>query len=86
MCRMEAERGCRASDSSKAGNDGNDCAIRWTVEEVSKQKKLLYMYIKPKYFFAQLSHIRLLLLQISTALLKVICSPMCLNIVSFYLG
>lgn len=45
MCRMEGERDCHASDSSKAGQNDDDCTIKWTVEEVSKENKLLSLYI-----------------------------------------
>lgn len=41
MCRMEGKRDCHASDSSKAGKTDDDCAVRWTVEEASKENQLL---------------------------------------------
>lgn len=38
---MEGKRDCHASDSSKAGKTDDDCAVRWTVEEVSKENEPL---------------------------------------------
>lgn len=52
MCRMEGKRDCHASDSSKAAKtDDDDRAVRWTVEEVSREyiavsvKLLLLVYL-----------------------------------------
>lgn len=49
-CRMEGERDCHATDSSKAGKNDDDCAVRWTVEEVSKENKMLSPYIITEIF------------------------------------
>lgn len=46
LCRMEGERGCHASDSSKAGTNDDNCAVRWTVEEVSKENKTAFSLYK----------------------------------------
>lgn len=69
---MEGERDCHASDSSKAGQNDDDCVVRWTVEEVSKKNKLLSVCIKIEIFLYVFSYYMWLpLLQNKYCLIKI---------------